>query len=132
MNPSVHGFARLGFGTPNTPQKDVIYIRTKEKRFEMRLSNEDYELLSKQAQRTGMSMSAVMLSGWKGIIIKDLPPVEYNEMIIQLRRVGSNINQLLKLANAKGIIIADELRKALEENRKIEKALWNAVTPEKL
>lgn len=72
-----------------------------------------------------------MYSAWKELIIKEAPPIDYYEIIIQLRRIGSNINQLLKIANAKGIIITGELRKALEENRKVEKALWKAVTPEK-
>lgn len=97
----------------------------------MRLSNEDFDTLSNQAKQCGISKTQVMYSAWEGLIIKEAPPIDYYEIIIQLRRIGSNINQLLKLANAKGIIISGDLRKALEENRKLEKALWRAVTPEK-
>lgn len=106
-------------------------MKTKQKRFEMRLSSEDFETLSNQAKRCRITKTHVMYSAWKELIIKEAPHPDYYEIIIQLRRIGSNINQLLKLANAKGLIITGELRKALEENRKVEKALWKAVTPEK-
>lgn len=106
-------------------------MKTKPRRFEMRLTNKDFDTLTDQAKRCGITKTHVMYSAWKDLIIKEAPHPDYYEIIIQLRRIGGNINQLLKLANAKGLIITADLRKALEENRKIENALWDAVTPEK-
>lgn len=105
-------------------------MRKRNNRIHLYLTDDEFEKLEYKVAKSGFSREVFLRHMINEVQIKEAPPIDYYEMIIQLRRVGSNINQLLKLANAKGLIISDELRKALEENRKIEKALWNAVTPE--
>ncbi len=106
-------------------------MRTRNNRIHFYLTDEEYISLESKVKLAGCSREEFLRNLINGCVIKAAPPMDYYEIIIQLRRIGSNINQILKLANAKGIIITGELRKALEENRKIEKALWQAVTPEK-
>ena len=51
-------------------------------------------------------------------------------MIRELRRVGSNINQVLKKANAAGLLDVPMLRKSLDDYKKTEKMLWDTFRPE--
>lgn len=62
--------------------------------------------------------------------LKEAPPAEYYDMIRELRRVGSNINQVLKKANAAGLLDVPMLRKALDGYKKTEKMLWDTFRPE--
>ena len=56
--------------------------------------------------------------------VKEAPPVDYFTLISEVRRTGSNINQVLRKANAIGLIDVPLLRKALEENHATEDMLW--------
>ncbi len=49
--------------------------------------------------------------------VKEAPPVDVPLLIREVRRVGYNIDQLLKIANAQGLVDVPQLRKAPEENR---------------
>ena len=60
--------------------------------------------------------------------MKEAPPVDFTTMIWELRRVGSNINQLLVKANTVGFIDAPMLRKALDETHSVEDKLMEAYT----
>jgi len=42
--------------------------------------------------------------------------------------VGYNIDQILKLANAKGLLDVPRLRKALDDNRAVEKMIMGVYT----
>jgi hypothetical protein len=42
--------------------------------------------------------------------------------------VGCNIEQILKLANARGLLDVPQLRKALEENRAVDKLIAETYT----
>ena len=49
-------------------------------------------------------------------------------LIREVRRVGYNIDQILKRANAIGLLDVPQLRKALEDNRAVEKLIVNTYT----
>ena len=49
-------------------------------------------------------------------------------LIREVRRVGYNIDQLLKIANAKGLLDVPQLRKALADNRAVEKMIMETYT----
>ena len=56
------------------------------------------------------------------------PPDDVPVLIREVRRVGYNIDQLLKIANAKGLLDVPQLRKALADNRAVEKMIMEAYT----
>ena len=58
--------------------------------------------------------------------VHEAPSVDVPILIREVRRVGSNIDQILKIANGKGLLEVPDLRKALEENRTVEKMIANA------
>lgn len=90
----------------------------------IRFTKEELVVLTEKAQKTKMSRESFCRSILNGAKIKEAPPVEYFELIREVRRTGYNINQLLKVANSKGILDTCLLRKFLEENRATERMLW--------
>jgi len=50
------------------------------------------------------------------------------KLIQEARRVGSNLNQILRIANSLGLLEAPQLRKALERNREVEVRIVGAYT----
>ena len=49
-------------------------------------------------------------------------------LIREVRRVGYNIDQILAKANAIGLLDVPQLRKALEDNRTVEKLIADTYT----
>ena len=92
----------------------------------VRLTDEEHDVLKEQSERTGRSMSDVIRASWKKMKIVELPPADFSETVVQLRRIGSNLNQLTRAANA-GEVNIPEIRKTLSEisalDRKLTKIL---------
>lgn len=95
-------------------------------RFEVLLSKEELKSLHENADKAGLTLSAYVRLALAGQKIMEAPSVEVPVLIREVRRVGSNIDQILKIANAKGLVEVPELRRALEENRKVEKMISDA------
>lgn len=92
----------------------------------LRLSPDEFALLKEQSERTGRSMSDVIRAAWKKMKIVELPPADFQETVVQLRRIGSDLGQLTRAANA-GEVNIPEIRKTLSEisvlDRKLTKIL---------
>lgn len=50
------------------------------------------------------SMSAVLRQIIQGASVKEMPPADYHAMTAELYRIGTNLNQLAKVANTTGHI----------------------------
>ena len=92
----------------------------------IRFTVEELNALTEKARKTGCSREGFCRDVLNGAEVKEAPPAEYYELIREVRRTGYNINQLLKSANARGLLDAPLLRKSLEENRAAERMLWQA------
>ena len=92
-------------------------------RFELRLSQEELNDLTEKADRAGISKADFVRKTIKGKTIKEVPPVDVPLLIREVRRVGSNMDQILRFVNARSYLNVPELRRALEENRKVETML---------
>ncbi len=92
----------------------------------LRLTPDEITLLKEQSERTGRSMSDVIRAAWKKMKIVELPPADFTETVVQLRRIGSDLGQLNRAANA-GEVNIPEIRKTLSEisalDRKLTKIL---------
>ena len=75
-----------------------------------------------------MSTGAFVRRAVQELEVKEAPSVDVPILVREVRRVGYNIDQLLKLANAKGLLDVPQLRKALAENRAVEKMIMDAYT----
>ena len=83
--------------------------------------------LHDNAKKAGLSQENYLRSLINGYVPKALPPIDYYNMIRELRVIGSNINQLAAKANTTGYVDgtgfereAAHLRKAVS---KINKAI---------
>ena len=80
----------------------------------VRLTDEEHALLKEQSKRTGRSMSDVIRAAWKKMKIVELPPADFSETVVQLRRIGKDLKELTRAANESDVKIP-EIKSALSE-----------------
>ena len=95
-------------------------------RFEVRLTREEYYDLTKKARKAGLTTGAFVRMAVAGQEIREAPNADLPRLIREVRRVGANIDQILKIANSKGLLEVPDLRKALEDNRNVERMILSA------
>lgn len=88
----------------------------------VRLTAEEKDLLKEQSERTGRSMSDVIRAAWKKMKIVELPPTDFQETVVQLRRIGNDLGQLTRAANA-GEVNIPEIRSVLNAIAAVDKRL---------
>lgn len=88
----------------------------------LRLTPEENALLKEQSERTGRNMSDVIRAAWKKMRIVELPPADFSETVVQLRRIGSDLNQLTRAASA-GEVNIPEIKSVLSEIAAVDKRL---------
>ncbi len=94
----------------------------------IRFTKGELDVLTKKAKKSGFSREGYCRRILNGAVVKENPPADVPMLIREVRRVGCNIDQILKLANAKGLLDVPRLRKALDENRAIEKLIADTYT----
>lgn len=95
----------------------------------IRFTRSELDALNKKAKKTGMSREGYCRATLNGAVVREAPPVEYYALIRELKRIGGNIDQILKIANSRGLLDVPALRKALEDNRAVEKSIREAFFP---
>ena len=95
-------------------------------RMELRMTKDEYDVLKEKAGRAGLSLSAFVRKAVAGKEIAESPPADVPMLIREVRRVGFNINQILRAINGKGFLDEPELRRALEMNRSLELLISNS------
>ena len=88
----------------------------------LRLTPDEFALLKEQSERTGRSMSDVIRAAWKKMKIVELPPADFTETVVQLRRIGSDLGQLNRAANA-GEVNIPEIKSVLSKIAVVDKRL---------
>ncbi len=92
----------------------------------LRLTPDEFALLKEQSERTGRSMSDVIRAAWKRLKIVELPPADFAEAVVQLRRIGNDLKEMTRAAND-GDVKIPEIKSALSElialDRKLTKIL---------
>ena len=94
----------------------------------IRFTRDELESLTKKARKAGHSREGYCRRILNGAVVKEAPPVEVPLLIREVRRVGNNIDQILKKANTIGLLDVPLLRKALEDNRAVEKLIVDTYT----
>ncbi len=95
-------------------------------RFEVRLTKDEYYDMTKKARKAGLTTGALVRMAVAGLEIHEAPSADVPVLIREIRRTGSNLNQILKIALAKDLLEVPDLRKALAENRAVEKIVASA------
>ena len=89
----------------------------------LRFTKAEMDALTKKARKANMSREGFCRRVLNGAEVKEAPPVDVPILIREIRRVGYNIDQILKIANSQGLVDVPQLRKALEENRALVKRI---------
>lgn len=94
--------------------------------FHIYLNEEEKDALCKLSEITKLSKSQLIREIILGYSPPEGPPANYGELICQLRCLGNNINQILRIARTNGILNPVELEKHLSELRTIEEKMHSA------
>jgi len=100
-------------------------MRKRDIRAQVWLNEAESQRLRNNAKRTGLSQENYLRSLINGYTPKELPPIDFFNMMRELRAIGVNINQLAVKANATGYVDetgfereAAQLRRAILEIQK--------------
>lgn len=100
-------------------------MRNRDIDLHFRLSKEEFDHLEKQREKAGLSREAFIRSSIMDAEIQSPPSIDFLNYHRELRRVGSNIEQILRLANTKKLIDVPLLRKTLDDLHQTQRSLWN-------
>lgn len=78
-------------------------FRTKE--LKVRMSDDEFDSLNERVQKCGISREKFIRLVLSDHQPKQLPPIEYFQLIKELNANGNNLNQLVKIAYIQGINI---------------------------
>ena len=98
-------------------------MRTRNHRVVFYLNDKEFEAFEQKAKRSSRSREAFIRKAIEDVQIKELPPADLHKLIWEIRRVGNNIDQILMIANSKGILNIPDLRKAIDDLREAEKLI---------
>lgn len=104
----------------------IVLKRTLE--MKVRFTKTELDALTKKARKSGLSREGYCRRVLNGTEVKEAPPADIPVLIQEVRRVGNNLNQVMKRANALGLLDVPQLRKALEDNRAVEKLIADTYT----
>ena len=97
-------------------------------RFEVRFTKDELSDLTKKARKARLTNAAFIRRAVCGAEVREAPPADVPALIQEVRRVGNNLNQIMKRANALGLLDVPQLRKAMEDNRAVEKLIADNYT----
>ena len=98
-------------------------MRKRNHRIVFYLNDKELEVFEEKAKRSSRSREAFIRRAIQEVQIKELPPADLHKLIWEIRRVGNNIDQILMIANTKGILNIPDLRKAIDDLREAEKLI---------
>ena len=93
----------------------------------VRLNRKEHQHLKKLVKRSGLSQSTYLRHLINGVVPQDAPPPDYYAMMNELRKVGTNLNQIAQVANAFGFIDAAKYDDAIEQLNRAVVNITNAV-----
>ena len=96
----------------------------------IRFTKDELESLTKKSRKAGLSREGYCRRILNGATVKEAPSIDSMVMLRELRRIGYNLNEVLKKANAIGLIDVPEMRKSVAEIRQAVKSIQDAYTVE--
>ena len=89
------------------------------------------EKLDWTAQKAGISISECLRRMIDKLKIIERPPLEFPKIIVELRRIGTNLNQIACALNANGYFIPEDFSSVIDRLNETEGKLYEAFTPGK-
>ena len=98
-------------------------MRKRAIKISVRLNELEHKHLKKQAEISGYPMEPFIRALIMGVNLRSRPPDELSELLRQLSGIGTNINQIAKVANASGYVRKEDIQSIID----MQAALWRAV-----
>lgn len=96
-----------------------------------RLTEEEYKAILKKVEESGLSISEFSRRTLLGQTIVSAPPADYYLLLREVKRIGGNLNQLLRKLNVLGIAHSLELERLEYELVDVVKMLYRTFRPGK-
>lgn len=97
----------------------------REKRHTLRFTDEENAIIREKAASAGLGcIDYLRQAGLNGTVTINNAQQQNDEIVFQLVKVGTNLNQIARIANTKGDIIAQEIQPLLDELNAIKRALF--------
>ena len=97
--------------------------RNNVKQITVRLTADEYAHVKQLSKDSGLKMEPAIRRPIMGVNLRPRPPDELPELLRQLSGIGTNINQIAKVANASGYVRKEDIQNIME----MQAALWRAV-----
>ena len=97
--------------------------RNNVKQITIRLTADEYAHVKQLSTDSGLKMEPAIRRLIMGVNLRPRPPGELPELLRQLSGIGTNINQIAKVANASGYVRKEDIQSIME----MQAALWRAV-----
>ena len=101
-------------------------MRRRNCRVEIYFTKEELETLTKKYRKAGLSREGYCRRVLNDSVVKEAPPADLHILIMEVRRVGANIDQILKKANGLGFIDLPMLRRELANLAEVERTIIDA------
>ena len=101
-------------------------MRRRNCRVEIYFTKEELEALTKKYRKAGLSREGYCRRVLNDSVVKEAPPSDLHILIMEVRRVGANIDQILKKANGLGFIDLPMLRRELANLAEVERTIIDA------
>ena len=96
-----------------------------------RLTEEEYKAILKKVEESGLSISEFSRRTLLGQTIVSAPPADYYLLLREVKRIGGNLNQLIRKLNVLGIAHSLELERFQNEMFEVVKMLYRTFRPGK-
>lgn len=96
-----------------------------------RLSEKEYKAIMKKVEESGLSISEFSRRTLLGQTIVAAPPADYYLLLREVKRIGGNLNQLVRKLNVLGIAHSLELERFQNEMSDVVKMLYRTFRPGK-
>lgn len=91
-------------------------------------TKDELDALTKKVRKSGLSREGFLRRLVNEAEVKEAPNADVMTLINELRRAGSNVNQVLKIAHGQGLLDVPLVRQAMEETRAAARKIVQAYT----
>lgn len=110
-----------------TPQKGRCNLK-RNRAMLLRFTDGELEALTAKAHKAGLSRESYCRQILSGAEVREAPSADVPALIRESRRAGSNIHQILRTANAIGLVDVPRLREAIDELHSVNRLITDAYT----
>ena len=89
------------------PQKPPPINMKRTKEIKVRMTEDEFDRVTELAQATVLSREEFIRMALRGTTLRERPPTEYDEIVRELRGIGSSVHQLL--LKARTLEFVDEI-----------------------